>query len=103
MSLVNLFDAASALPGAWSSRLLGEIGTAAVKLLRMDGTPVREEAHGTAEILIVLDGRMELVVQGDPVSVGPGEMYRVPAGTAHAVGPGSHGILLIVEVPETDR
>ncbi|MEU7047202.1 hypothetical protein J3S85_07070 [Streptomyces lavenduligriseus] len=43
-----------------------------MKLLRMDGTPVREEAHGTAGILIVLDGRMELAVQGDPVAVGPG-------------------------------
>ncbi|MFF5472550.1 hypothetical protein [Streptomyces achromogenes] len=47
------------------------------------------------------DGRMEPAVQGAPVAVGPGEMYRVPAGTAHAVGPGSHGTLLIVEVPET--
>ncbi|CAL9303962.1 cupin domain-containing protein [Streptomyces sp. SudanB182_2057] len=102
MSLVNLFDAASALPEAWSSRLLGEIGTASVKLLRMDGTPVPEEAHGTAEVLIVLDGRMELIVEGDPVVVGPGEMYRVPAGTAHAVGPGSRGSLLIVEVSGMD-
>jgi hypothetical protein len=62
--MVILFDAASALPGAWSSRLLGEIGTASVKLLRMDGTPA--------------------------------------AGAAHAVGSGSHGTLLIVEVPEGD-
>ncbi|MFF9582705.1 cupin domain-containing protein [Streptomyces achromogenes] len=67
----------------------------------MDGTAVPEEEHGTAESLVVLDGRMELVVQGDPVAVGPGEVYRVPAGTAHAVGPGSHGTLLIVEVSET--
>ncbi|MFF3919406.1 cupin domain-containing protein [Streptomyces sp. NPDC001852] len=100
MSLVNLFDAALALPAAWRSRLLGEIGTASVKLLRMDGTPVVEEAHGTPEILVVLDGRLELVVHGTPVTVGTGEMYQVPAGVRHAVAPGSRGTLLIVEVPQ---
>ncbi|MEU7601769.1 cupin domain-containing protein [Streptomyces sp. NPDC040724] len=100
MSLVNLFDAASTMPAAWCSEVLGEIGTASVKLLRMDGTPVAEESHGAAEILIVLDGRLELAVRGAAVTVGPGELYRIPAGTHHEVRPGSHGTLLIVEVPE---
>ncbi|WP_327414070.1 cupin domain-containing protein [Streptomyces sp. NBC_01233] len=100
MSLVNLFDAASRMPAAWSSEVLGQIGTASVKLLRMDGTPVVEESHGAAEILIVLDGRLELVVQGAAVAVGPGEMCRIPAGAHHEVRPGSRGTLLIVEVPE---
>ncbi|MDX3536325.1 cupin domain-containing protein [Streptomyces sp. MB09-01] len=100
MTLVNLFDAASRMPAAWCSEVLGEIGTASVKLLRMDGAPVVEESHGSAEILIVLDGRLELVVQGAPVAVGPGEMCRIPAGVHHEVRPGSSGTLLIVEVPE---
>ncbi|MFJ6754232.1 cupin domain-containing protein [Streptomyces sp. NPDC091273] len=100
MSPVNLFDAASGMPAAWSSEVLGEVGTAAVKLLRMDGTPVVEESHGEAEILVVLEGRLELVVQGAAVAVGPGEMYRIPAGASHEVRPGSRGTLLIVEVPE---
>ncbi|MYV62032.1 cupin domain-containing protein [Streptomyces sp. SID4931] len=46
---------------------------------------------------MVLDGRLELSVDGDEVTVGPGEMYVVGAGAAHAVRPGSRGTLVIVE------
>ncbi|MFE0042486.1 cupin domain-containing protein [Streptomyces albireticuli] len=100
MSVVDLVRAATALPDAWSSRPLGEVGTACVKVLRMDALPVEEETHGTAEVLLVLDGRLELTVKGVEVSVGPGEMYLVEAGARHAVRPGGHGTLVIVEVPE---
>ncbi|MFG2488495.1 MULTISPECIES: cupin domain-containing protein [Streptomyces] len=99
MSSINVLEAAAALPVAWNSSSLGEVGTACVKVLRMDGSPVQEEAHGADEILLVLDGRMELLVEGVEVAVEAGEMYRVPAGARHAVGPGSHGTLVIVEEP----
>ncbi|WP_327678378.1 cupin domain-containing protein [Kitasatospora sp. NBC_00458] len=97
MSQVDLFRTAGALPQAWSSHALGDVGTARVKVLRMDGTPVPEEAHGGAEALVVLDGRLELTVEGADLSVGPGELYLVPAGARHTVREGSRGTLLIVE------
>ncbi|MFD4137811.1 cupin domain-containing protein [Streptomyces sp. NPDC058572] len=50
-------------------------------------------------MLLVLDGRLELLVEGIEVAVETGEMYRVPAGARHAVGPGSRGTLVIVEEP----
>ncbi|MEV7558547.1 cupin domain-containing protein [Streptomyces sp. NPDC089795] len=99
MGSINVLETAAALPAAWSSYSLGEVGAARVKVLRMDGSPVQEEAHGADEVLLVLDGRMELLVEGIEVAVGTGEMYRVPAGARHAVGPGSHGTLVIVEQP----
>lgn len=97
MSVAKVSEAATALPRAWSSRVLGRVGTAAVKVLRMDEVPVEEERHAEPEALLVLDGRLELDVDGEVVTVGPGEMYVVAAGTAHAVRPGSSGTLLIVE------
>ncbi|MCF3144128.1 cupin domain-containing protein [Streptomyces platensis] len=100
MSVVNLLRAAAALPDAWSSRPLGEVGTACVKVLRMDELPVEEEAHGTAEVLLVLDGRLQLSVEDTEVTVGQGEMYLVAAGVRHAVRPGSRGTLVIVEAAE---
>ncbi|MEU0742579.1 cupin domain-containing protein [Streptomyces sp. NPDC006134] len=99
MSSIDLAGTAAALPAAWSSRPLGRVGTACVKVLRMDGSPVREESHGADEVLLVLDGRLELVVEGTEVTVEAGEMYRVPAGARHAVRPGSRGTLVIVEEP----
>ncbi|MFJ7061268.1 cupin domain-containing protein [Streptomyces griseobrunneus] len=97
MSVVKVSEAAKALPRSWSSRVLGRVGTAAVKVLRMDELPVEEERHAEPEALLVLDGTLELAVDGRAVTVGPGEMYVVAAGTAHAVRPGSSGTLVIVE------
>ncbi|WP_282204197.1 cupin domain-containing protein [Kitasatospora fiedleri] len=97
---VNLTETAAGLPEAWSSLPLGLVGPACVKVLRMDGTPLPEESHRTAEALLVLDGRLELLLEGTPLPVRAGELYVVPARTAHAVGPGSRGTLVIVELPE---
>ncbi|WP_441247166.1 cupin domain-containing protein [Kitasatospora sp. McL0602] len=100
MSVINLMETASGLPEAWSSLQLGRVGAACVKVLRMDEMPVAEESHSAAEALLVLDGRLELVADGTPVSVRAGELFMVAAGTVHTVGPGSRGTLVIVELPE---
>ncbi|MFI5979864.1 cupin domain-containing protein [Streptomyces sp. NPDC051555] len=97
MSLINLIDTATDLPDAWSSRVVGEVGTACVKVLRMDELPVEVERHEGPEALLVLDGHLALEVDGRTVTVAPGEVYVVPAGTPHAVRPGSRGTLVIVE------
>ncbi|MER5351672.1 cupin domain-containing protein [Kitasatospora sp. NPDC002551] len=97
MNPVDLYEAASALPAPWNSVALGRVGTAAVKVLRMDGRPLPVEVHDDAELLVVLDGRLELLVDGAEVTVGPGGLYRVAAGARHAVRPGSTGTLLLVE------
>lgn len=103
VGVVKVSEAAAALPRAWSSRVLGRVGTAAVKVLRMDELPVVEERHAESEALLVLDGRLELDVEGEAVTVGPGEMYVVAAGTAHAVRPGSSGTPVIVEAEEAEE
>lgn len=100
MSVVNLAETAAKLPEAWSSLPLGRVGAACVKVLRMDEMPVAEESHSAAEALLVLDGHLDLVVDGTPVPVRAGELFMVEAGTAHSVGPGSQGTLVIVEIPE---
>ncbi|MYT33203.1 MULTISPECIES: cupin domain-containing protein [unclassified Streptomyces] len=97
MSLVALRKTAANLPDAWSSRLLGRIGGAGVKVLRMDGSPLARESHGAAEALLVLEGTLCLTVGDADVEVGAGEMYIVGPGVEHAVRPGSNGTLVIVE------
>ncbi|MCZ2527496.1 cupin domain-containing protein [Streptomyces sp. HB2AG] len=100
MGAIDLAEMAAGLPEAWSSRRLGLVGAACVKVLRMDELPVEEEIHGAAEALLVLDGRLELEAGGMSVSVRAGELFMVEAGIAHAVRPGSRGTLVIVELPE---
>ncbi|MCT9093254.1 cupin domain-containing protein [Streptomyces sp. ASQP_92] len=100
MSLFNLIDTAAELPEGWRSVVLGNVGTACVKVLRMDEMPVETESHTTTEVLLVLDGQLRLDVDGHAVPVSAGELYIVPAGTSHAVRSGSRGTLLIVELGE---
>ncbi|MEU7135487.1 cupin domain-containing protein [Streptomyces sp. NPDC046261] len=98
MSLINLPETAAALPQEWRSLALGQVGGACLKVLRMDESPMEEESHDAPEALLVLDGHLALDVAGHPVSVRQGELYLIPAGTPHAVRPGSHGTLVIVDL-----
>ena len=98
MTWMNLMSEAAALPQAWRSRVLGRVGQANVKVLRMDAMPLEEESHPYDEALLVLEGTMELTVPSGPITVRTGELYLVPAQTPHAVREGSQGTLLIVDL-----
>ncbi|MFJ2770965.1 cupin domain-containing protein [Streptomyces sp. NPDC087300] len=97
MNPIDVPDRAARIGDAWSSSVLGRVGRAEVKVLRMDGRTLPLEAHDTAEALFVVDGTLRLIADGAEVDVRAGEMYVVEAGVAHAVRPGSTGTLVIVE------
>lgn len=94
--IIDLQALAQGLP-AWRSQLLGRIGSARLKVLRMDEAPYAEEAHDFTEALLVLDGVLRLRVDGALRVVSAGQLCLVPAGVAHAVGEGSTGTLLILD------
>jgi len=54
--------------------------------------------HDYNEGLLVLDGKLMLEVETETVVVVAGQMYLALAGTRHAVLPGSHGTLAIIDV-----
>lgn len=97
MHKTNLLVEARALPHAWRSVVVGRAADANVKVLRMDDQAYPSETHDFDEALLVLDGTMKLQIGDEIVSVGQGEVVVVPAGLAHAVAPGSHGTLLIID------
>ncbi|MDF3294370.1 cupin domain-containing protein [Streptomyces silvisoli] len=97
MNFVDIRRTAAQLPDAWSSLLLAQVASTAVKVLRMDGRPLVSESHDTAEALLVVDGTLHLVADGIEIEVRAGEMYIVEAGVEHAVHPGSQGTLVIIE------
>ena len=102
MTLYDLRAEAIALPESWHSTVLGRIGTANLKVLRMDECSVIEEVHAYDEGLLVIDGRLELSVKGNKISVTSGQLYVAKAGIPHTVEPGSFGTLVIIDLPETD-
>ncbi|MCU6666568.1 MAG: cupin domain-containing protein [Silvania sp.] len=102
MSLYDLRTEAHALPEAWHSHVLGRIGTVNLKVLRMDERSVIEEVHEYDEGLLVIDGRLELSVKGKKISVTSGQLYVAKAGISHTVETGSFGVLVIIDLPETE-
>ncbi len=101
MSLYDLRTKALALPQAWHSQVLGQIGNANLKVLRMDEHSVIEEVHEYDEGLLVIDGCLELSVRGKKISVISGQLYVAKAGVPHTVEIGSFGTLVIIDLPET--
>ena len=98
MPIIDFAKQAIALPAAWSSTVVGEVGPARIKVLRMDRRPYPEESHAYNEALIVIDGKLELDLEGEALTIASGEMYVVAAGTPHRVREGSYGTLVIVDL-----
>lgn len=87
------------LPDVWRSRVLGTVGNANIKVLRMGGEGLPTEAHDDFdELLLVLDGELPLVVEERHFTLKAGEFFFVPKGEKHSVPEGSFGVLVVVDV-----
>ena len=100
VSLIDLTSRAKNFSQAWKSQMISRIGSAQIKVLRMDEAPLAEEEHPYTEALLVLEGVCNLVVNKELIPMNAGEVYIVPAGQAHRVGNGSWGTLLIIDEAE---
>jgi len=98
MPIIDFASLAEDLKNPWKSSIIGNVGPAKIKVVRMDQRPLDEETHDYNEALLVLDGSLRLQVDGAQITVLPGQMYLAIAGTPHTVLPGSHGTLVIIDV-----
>jgi mannose-6-phosphate isomerase-like protein (cupin superfamily) len=98
MSLIDFDSLAASLPAVWTSSIVGQVGPARIKVLRMDEQAYQEETHDYNEGLLVVNGKLMLQVLGEEVVVAPGQMYLAVAGVAHSVLPGSCGTLVIIDM-----
>ncbi len=97
MSLINLIDTAQALPQAWKSSVLSQLGNAQFKVLRMDEAAYAAEFHSFSEVLLVIDGQLNLMIDAQLITVKMGQAYIVPANKPHSVAQGSFGTLVILD------
>lgn len=64
----------------------------------MDAAGIPTESHADFdEGFLVVEGQMTLEVEGRLVEMGAGDFYLVPAGQAHSVKPGAHGVLFLID------
>lgn len=98
MPLIDFDLQAQNLTTTWKSSVVGQVGPARIKVLRMDEQAYAEETHDYNEVLLVISGQLRLRINGEAIEVQPGQMYLAEAGVAHAVLPGSTGTLVIIDV-----
>jgi quercetin dioxygenase-like cupin family protein len=97
--VTNAISAARALPlTGWTSLVLGEAGTAQIKLFRVDPNGLAEEVHHEwSESRIMLDGEIDVELDGSIHTVRAGQHIHIPAGQVHSIQPGGHGAFILVD------
>ncbi|WP_277964243.1 cupin domain-containing protein [Pseudomonas sp. RIT-To-2] len=97
---MNLVEQAQRLPHAWRSRILGRTGGAQLKVIRMDEAGIELESHEAFdEALLVIEGHLQLEIEGEVIEMGPGDFHLIPSGQRHRVLPGSQGTLFLIDAP----
>jgi mannose-6-phosphate isomerase-like protein (cupin superfamily) len=86
----------------WKSRIMGKVGAANIKLIRMTemGSPV--EVHDYDEAVYVIDGllALEMADELSQLEIRTGELFMIPARHPHRIAEGSHGTLLLVDLQD---
>lgn len=101
--VIDLEAKAATLP-AWRSAIIGQVGAANIKLIKMDGRAIAEEVHDYDEAVFVVDGLLTLEFSDDSrrVDLRTGAFFMIPAGQPHSILPGCHGTLFLVDLQKNN-
>jgi mannose-6-phosphate isomerase-like protein (cupin superfamily) len=97
--VVDLALASRDLPlYGWASLVLGQTGTAKIKLFRVEPDGLAADVHHEwSESLIMLDGEIDVELDGSIHTVQAGQHIHIPAGQAHSIRPGGQGAFILVD------
>ena len=81
--VVNLEAACAELDELWSPKVVGRVADQYVKVAKIRGEFVWHAHEGEDELFLVLRGRMRIQMEDGEVTMGPGDVFVVPAGVRH--------------------
>jgi mannose-6-phosphate isomerase-like protein (cupin superfamily) len=102
VSPLNLAGLARDLPGDWGRAVLGDVAGVKLKLFRTEGDGLDPEVHPWAEALLMIEGELTLVLDGEEKRLSAGDLQLIPAGRLHAIRPGAKAAFLLFD-PEPER
>ena len=95
---VNIDECFRKFDDTFSPKIVGELNGQHVKVVRCEGDKVPWHTHEKEdELFFVLDGILDILEEGDTVTLRPGEFYIVPRGKKHRVVPQGHVKLMLFE------
>ncbi|HEX8528284.1 cupin domain-containing protein [Allosphingosinicella sp.] len=82
-SPVNLAEKLASFSDLWSPRIVGRFNGHDLMVVKARGSFVWHSHAETDDFFLVLKGRLTIELREGPVTLGPGELYVVPAGVEH--------------------
>lgn len=100
MPLVNIgsLPAVERLPG-WSGRYFHSGTMTFAHYDFLQGSSIHEHSHPQEEIYEVLEGELEVIIEGERCRVRPGSVAIIPGGARHSVQALTDGRVFIVDSP----
>ena len=97
MEKVNLSEKLALFHEHWSPRIVADVGTCQVKLVKLQGEFVWHSHEHEDELFLVLAGRMRMDFRDRQVWLEPGELIVVPRGVEHRPYAESEAHVMLVE------
>jgi mannose-6-phosphate isomerase-like protein (cupin superfamily) len=97
MSGISLRAALASFDEAWSPRIVAGFNGNDVMVVKCRGEFVWHSHPKTDDLFLVLEGRLDIELRDRTVSLGPGELFVVPAGVEHRPVARGEAHLLIIE------
>ena len=95
-SKINLKSKLESIKDYWSPKVIAELNDYQFKLAKIKDEFVWHEHNDTDEAFIVIEGSIEIELEGRTVELSKGEMFVVPKGAKHKpIAKGEAHIMLI--------
>lgn len=94
---VDLAECLSRFETPWSPRIVADFNGHDVMVVKAEGAFVWHAHPETDDLFLVLSGRLDIELPGGTVSLGPGQLYVVPAGMEHRPVARPRAELMIIE------
>jgi len=95
-AVLDLTECFERIDELWSPKIVAQVGDTQVKLAKVQGSFDWHAHEREDELFLVHSGRLKLEFRDGEVWLGPGQMYRVPAGVEHRpVAPDEVRLMLI--------
>lgn len=95
---INKLPTVEALPG-WRGRYFDSLNMTFAQYEFDAGSQIHEHYHPEEEVYIIIDGELELTIDGVTERLGPGVAGIVPSNAPHAVKAISRGKVIVVDYP----
>jgi len=96
-SPINLAEKLTGLTDQWTPRIVGSFNGHDLMVVKAEGAFNWHSHPDTDDFFLVLKGRLRIELRDGPVTLGPGELYVVPAGVEHCPVAEEETHILLIE------